>query len=76
MPLYEYHCRKCATKFELMRAMADSDAAATCPKGHAGAQRTLSMFAAVTKGAGGEPMPMPSSGGCGCGGGACGCGGH
>jgi len=73
MPLYEYYCRKCATKFELMRSMSSSDASATCPRGHAGAQRTLSMFAAVTKGAGGEMLPMPSGGGC-CGGGACACG--
>ncbi len=74
MPMYEYYCAKCSTTFELMRAMMHRDATATCPKGHAGARRTLSMFASVRKGAAGESMP--SGGGCGCGGGACGCGGH
>ena len=69
MPMYEYFCVKCGKKFELMRAMSRSDASASCPKGHAGAQRTLSMFASVTKGAIGESTPL--GGGCGCGGGAC-----
>ncbi|MDP9236484.1 MAG: hypothetical protein M3P30_03630 [Chloroflexota bacterium] len=59
-----------------MRAIVNRDAAATCPKGHAGAQRTISMFAAVAKSAGGGSMPLPPGGGCGCGGGACGCGSH
>jgi putative FmdB family regulatory protein len=77
MPVYEYYCPKCATKFEELRPMSRADDAARCPSGHAGANRTLSMFAAVTKNAAGgyEPMP-PSGGGCACGGGGCGCGGH
>lgn len=74
MPLYEYYCTKCADTFEELRPMSRSDEAARCPKGHAGASRTLSMFAAVTRGPGGETVPMPS-GGCACsGGGACACG--
>ena len=73
MPLYEYYCPKCATKFELLRPMSRSDEAATCPSGHNGVTRTLSMFAAVTKGADGSPQPM-TGGGCACGGGGCGCG--
>jgi putative FmdB family regulatory protein len=73
MPLYEYYCRSCAQKFELLRPMKDADRAATCPAGHARAARTISMFAAVSKGGDGEVTPM-SGGGCACGGGACGCG--
>jgi putative FmdB family regulatory protein len=76
MPLYEYFCRACGSKFELLRPMSSSDAAATCPKGHAGAMRTLSLFATVGRDAGGDVMEMPAGGGgCGCGG-ACACGGH
>lgn len=74
MPLYEYYCRKCAAKYELLRPMSSSDEPATCPSGHAGGARTLSMFAAVSKGAPGEAMAMPAGGGCACGGGGCGCG--
>jgi hypothetical protein len=56
--------------------MARSDEPATCPSGHNGATRTLSMFAAVSKGEGGvASMPeMSGGGGCACGGGGCGCG--
>ena len=65
MPLYEYYCPKCQSKYEVLRSMSRSDDSATCPKGHVGGARTLSMFASVSRGAGG---------GCGCGGGGCSCG--
>ncbi len=75
MPLYEYYCTKCTAKYELLRPMSRSDESATCPSGHGGGTRTLSMFAAVSKGANETSMPMPSSGGgCACGGGGFGCG--
>ena len=32
MPIYEYECLKCSTRFELRRSMADSDREAECPK--------------------------------------------
>ena len=72
MPLYEYYCAKCAAKFELLRPMSRADEAATCPKGHNGGTRTLSVFAAVSKGA--EGGAEAGGGGCACGGGGCGCG--
>jgi putative FmdB family regulatory protein len=77
MPLYEYYCRPCASKYELLRPMGRSDEPATCPRGHAGGTRTLSMFATVTKGGEGSSewaAPSAGGGGCACGGGACGCG--
>jgi putative FmdB family regulatory protein len=73
MPLYEYYCPKCTTKFELLRPMSRADEAGTCPKGHTGGTRTLSVFAAVSKGTDGAPQTM-MGGGCACGGGGCGCG--
>jgi len=72
VPLYEYYCRKCAAKLELLRPMARADEPATCPEGHGGAARTLSVIAAVAKGVDGSYEPMPSGGGCACGGGCCG----
>ena len=76
MPLYEYYCTKCASKYELLRPMSRGDEPGTCPNGHSGGARTLSMFAAVSKTEGGgfEPMASGGGGGCGCGGGGCGCG--
>lgn len=76
MPLYEYYCRTCETKFELLRPMSRADEEATCPADHPGAQRVLSLFAAVRAGGDGEPMPIDGAGGgCACGG-QCACGGH
>lgn len=76
MPVYEYYCSRCSTKFELLRSMSRSDEPARCPNGHREATRTLSVFAAIGGNATGAdgPATMPSGGGCGCGGGGCGCG--
>ena len=73
MPLYEYFCRRCEAKFELLRPMSRSEAAATCPSGHADAQRVLSLFASYSKGADGARMAIAGSGGgcAGCAGGHC-----
>ena len=71
MPLYEYLCQRCETKFELLRPMSRSDEPATCPSGHEGAERVLSMFSSFSKGAdgfstpvGGSPCSSCSSGSC------------
>jgi len=72
MPLYEYYCRTCAGKFELLRPASRADEPAACPQGHTGAARTLSVFVAFAK-RGGSPQPMPSGAGCACGGAGCGC---
>ena len=76
MPLYEYYCKKCSAKFEMLRPMSRSDEPAACPEGHAGALRTLSVFAAIGRAGSDSSYDMPSAGGgCACGG-ACSCGGH
>jgi len=78
MPLYEYYCRQCEAKFELLRPMSRSDEPAACPSGHGGAQRVLSLFAAFSSGEGGAAMAVGGSGGCAaCAGGHCAtCGSH
>lgn len=74
MPLYEYYCPKCVAKYELLRPMSKSDDPASCPSGHRGGTRVLSMFAANVKG-GSDGAALPAmGGGCACGGGGCGCG--
>lgn len=64
MPIYEYRCTACEDKFELLRPMSQADAEATCPRCNNGARRVLSMFAAVSKGPGGESAPISGSSGC------------
>jgi putative FmdB family regulatory protein len=74
MPVYEYFCPKCTSKYELLRPMNRSDEPGTCPKGHGGGARTIAAFAPVMRAEGGEYAAPSSGGGCACGGGACGCG--
>ncbi|MBM3828776.1 MAG: zinc ribbon domain-containing protein [Actinobacteria bacterium] len=72
MPLYEFRCRTCETTFEVRRPMAEASDPATCPEGHAGAVRLLSVFASVGA-SGGNTTPAPAApraGGCGV---SCGC---
>ena len=74
MPLYEYFCQKCETKFEQLRPMSQSSESAVCPSGHEGAMRLISVFSAVGRGEDGDMMSLGGfGGGCACGG-ACSCG--
>ena len=45
MPLYEYFCPPCNSKFEVLRPMSQMDSAAVCPSGHTTNNRVLSIFA-------------------------------
>ena len=73
MPMYEYRCPSCRKTFELLRPMARSSEPAACPRGHAGAERIVSLVADRAHGSAGGQFE-PSGGGCACSaGGACGC---
>jgi len=77
MPLYEYECLDCSTRFERLRSAADCDKAecVACGGGHT--RRLLSRFAALSKGNGGESHMVGGGGGCaGCAGGHCASCGH
>ena len=79
MPLYEYYCSACNTKFDALRPMAQADAPIKCEQ--CDSQRTarvLSMFFAVGGGDSSSSlspaeMRSDSGGGC-CSGGHCACG--
>ena len=77
MPVYEYFCRTCGTRFEKLRPISAVNEPAACPSGHDGALRTLSLVAAVGRSGGSdEPLSWGGSGGGGCAcGGACSCAG-
>jgi putative FmdB family regulatory protein len=82
MPVYEYYCSACHSKFEALRSMAalnDPQACTVCG-GTERVNRTLTTFARIGGGSGGIDPEMGASsvassfgGGCGCGG-ACSCG--
>ncbi|HLH18719.1 MAG TPA: zinc ribbon domain-containing protein [Bryobacteraceae bacterium] len=47
MPLYEYRCRKCGQRFELLRRMQDADRELVCPECRSQeVERQFSTFAA------------------------------
>ncbi len=72
MPLYEYYCRRCEGRFELLRPMGRLADPAACPQGHEGGERVLSMFAAFAQGEDGASEALTGTGGCaGCAGGNC-----
>lgn len=73
MPVYEYVCDKCETKFEALRPVSRMDEPAPCPKGHGTSHRVMSRFSALTKDEYGEAEPV-SGGGCGGCAGGCTCG--
>lgn len=51
MPLYEYRCADCETRFDALRSMADADTPIACPQcGSENTGRLISLFSAVGSG--------------------------
>jgi putative FmdB family regulatory protein len=79
MPLYEYRCENCHTRFEVLRSFSQADGQVACPAcAQTGARRLISTFAAVSKSEGSSRLVTGSQpGGCGsCAGGHCASCGH
>lgn len=73
MPLYEYHCQECNSRFEVRRAIRELEAHTECPHCHSeDVARQVSLFMHMTKDDSGSQI---SGSGCACGG-QCGCGSH
>ena len=72
MPLYEFRCRTCDDTFEVRRPMSEASDPATCPQGHPGGVRLLSVFASTGASAGAPSAASAPRAGGGCGG-ACAC---
>ncbi len=62
MPIYEYVCPSCDTKFEKMRPMSQADAKAECPKCRAASPRVLSKFACCSTDSSGVTSSIAGSG--------------
>ncbi|NJK78849.1 MAG: zinc ribbon domain-containing protein [Chloroflexaceae bacterium] len=72
MPMYEYQCEQCNTRFELLRPLSQADADAVCVAcSNQHVRRALSLFATFAR-TDTSASTIPVSGG-GCCGGACGC---
>ncbi|MBI4187976.1 MAG: zinc ribbon domain-containing protein [Chloroflexi bacterium] len=67
MPIYEYLCPRCESKFELLRRLSQANETASCPCCHEEAKRVLSTFASFSTDESGVSAPVGGSpcGGCG-----------
>lgn len=75
MPLYEYYCSNCKSKFELIVSHRDADNV-VCTKCHSERVRRLLSTFAFPRGGGEDTLyddAAPSMGSCACGDGGCGC---
>lgn len=69
MPLYEYRCKSCDRRFEILQSMGASSEGVPCPQ--CGANKTEKQFSTFS----GSSGSSASSGFSGLGGGSCGSGG-
>lgn len=53
MPLYEYRCASCASRFEVLRRMGQGSEGVACPEcGHERVEKQYSTFAGAAGGSG------------------------
>lgn len=65
MPLYEYYCADCKIKFETLRRMSQADSPIACARCKGmNTSRAISVFAAISKGSGGESRSLGGASGC------------
>jgi putative FmdB family regulatory protein len=62
MPIYEYFCPNCRTKFELLRPISRAAEDGICPGCQQNAPRIMSVFASFSRGADGSVTAV--GGGC------------
>jgi putative FmdB family regulatory protein len=61
MPLYEYRCRGCGERFEILQRLGEDGSKLACPRcGEVRPERVLSTFAS----GGGAPEAAPAGGCC------------
>ena len=76
MPIYEYYCADCQTRFETLRPMSKADDSIQCKSCESmRTSRVLSLFAVNTglSSRASESIPNAGLGGGCCSGGVCGC---
>lgn len=75
MPMYEYGCLSCHSRFDRLRRMDQDDSGVSCPTCQSAAvERRLSVFAAHTRGATSPAAEVAAPAASTCGGGCAGCG--
>ncbi len=65
MPIYEYKCADCGAKFDALRRMSQADSPIACVQCQGmNTSRLISLFAARSRGNGGEMRSVGGSSGC------------
>ncbi|MBE9514234.1 MAG: zinc ribbon domain-containing protein [Dehalococcoidia bacterium] len=64
MPIYEYVCPACKSKFELLCPSNESNGVAPCPRCHNEAGRVFSSFVSMSKGADGTSTSIGGGSAC------------
>ncbi|MQF65176.1 zinc ribbon domain-containing protein [SAR202 cluster bacterium AC-409-J13_OGT_754m] len=74
MPIYEYICDECDSRFDRLQPTGTTHS--TCPSCFLPARKALSLFSAISTNRQGESSAVSGMGGCpGCAGGSCACAG-
>ena len=68
MPVYEYYCPSCKSRFERLQPMRAMQDMVPCTECDTPSRRVLSVFAAVSRSSEGFDTPLGDGGGCACGG--------
>jgi len=69
MPLYEYTCRTCGHRFEVLQRVGADSRGVSCPDcGSGEVAKQLSTFASATRAGGAMPCGAPGPAACGSGG--------
>jgi putative FmdB family regulatory protein len=63
MPLYEYRCRTCRHRFEILQRLGGGAQGLACPR--CGAEELEKQFSTFASGASGGESAGPAAGGCG-----------
>jgi len=71
MPIYEYVCSDCESKFELLRPISHASEGAPCPACQQSAERVLSVFASFSVDERGLTSPVGGSSCASCGADSC-----
>ena len=71
MPIYEYVCSGCNSKFELLRPLSQAGEVASCPHCQKSAERVLSSFACFSSDESGLSVPVGGSSCASCGASSC-----
>ena len=61
MPIYEYRCSSCNSKFELLRGLSKASEGTECPRCHSPAERILSTFSSLSRDESGQTSSIGGS---------------